>query len=303
MRGASTGGDGRRRLPAHLRRRFQAGGRAREVEDLLEKLDLHTVCHSAHCPNRSECFGSGTATFLILGDACTRQCRFCAIPAATAPSSVDWQEPERIAAAVRALGLRYAVITSVTRDDLPLGGADLFAACIRRLREENPAPHVEVLTPDFGGNRQALEMVLNACPDVFSHNVETAPDLYPDVRPEANYARSLGVLRWAAGHSPPPLTKSGLMVGLGETETQVLGVMDDLRNAGCEVLTIGQYLAPSPAHHPVVEYIGPERFDWYRREALRRGFRHVASGPFVRSSYRAHAALSATGSTQDAQQP
>ncbi|HUT23075.1 MAG TPA: lipoyl synthase, partial [Sumerlaeia bacterium] len=175
MRGASRDGDGRRRLPTHLRRRFRAGGRAREVEDLLEKLDLHTVCHGAHCPNRNECFASGTATFLILGDACTRRCRFCAIPTTTAPSPIDWREPERIAAAVRALGLRYAVITSVTRDDLPLGGADLFAACIRRLHGEIPPPKVEVLTPDFKGNRQALETVLNARPEVFSHNVETAP--------------------------------------------------------------------------------------------------------------------------------
>jgi lipoic acid synthetase len=274
-------------LPPHLRRRFRPAEVAR-VEGLLRARGLHTVCQSAHCPNVGECFGRGTATFLILGEVCTRHCRFCAIASDAPPAPPDPGEPARVLEAVRALGLSYVVITSVTRDDLPLGGAEQFAACIRVLREGAPGVRIEVLTPDFAGCDSALDLVLDAGPDVFNHNVETVPALYPAVRPEAGYARSLRLLERAARHAAPrAVTKSGLMLGLGETPEQVLAVFDDLRRAGCEMLTIGQYLAPSSRHHPVVEFVALERFEWYREEALRRGFRHVAAAPFVRSSYHA----------------
>lgn len=322
------------RLPPHLKRRFRPGGAVARIEKLLASRGLHTVCQSAHCPNQGECFGQGTATFLILGNVCTRNCRFCAITVDPYPPLPDPREPARILDAVRLLGLRYVVITSVTRDDLALGGAEQFAACIRILRANVPGIQIEVLTPDFQGNQTALDLVLAERPDVFNHNIETVPSLYPAVRPQANYEQSLAVLRHAAGYavrhalplqsghsdmpdlsdapdlshqsdfpdklftdtsssgasqpSPPAiLTKSGIMVGLGETPDEVLAVMDDLRRVECSILTIGQYLAPSPQHHPVVEYVPPERFRWYRVEALRRGFRFVASAPFVRSSYHA----------------
>ncbi|SDF45265.1 lipoyl synthase [Sporolituus thermophilus] len=272
--------------PPWLTQHIDTGAFAR-VERLLAGLKLHTVCQSASCPNIGECFGQGTATFLILGSVCTRRCAFCAVPKG-APAAPDTAEPERIAKAVQVLGLRHAVITSVTRDDLADGGASQFAACIERIRAVCPSVTVEVLTPDFAGNWRAAAQVLAACPDVFNHNIETVPRLYDKVRPSADYRRSLALLRQAAAGGVG-LVKSGVMVGLGETETEVLAVFADLAAAGVTAVTIGQYLRPSAAHLPVAEYIHPDKFAWYEQQARRAGFTAVAAGPLVRSSYHAAA--------------
>ena len=283
-----------RRLPPHLRRRLPAGGKIAEVEGVLQSCGLHTVCQSAHCPNRGECFGEGTATFMILGNACTRNCRFCAVETLEGTAPLDREEPGRIVEAVRELGLEYVVITSVTRDDLELGGADIFAACITGLREGCPGVRVEVLVPDFRGVAEAIDLVLDAGPDVFNHNVETVPDLYPQVRPQADYAQSLAVLRRAADRPTEgrPVVKSGVMVGLGETQEQLRQVFSDLAASGCEMLTIGQYLAPSGAHYPVVRYLEPKEFDELAELGRSEGIAQVVSGPFVRSSYHAHRSFS-----------
>jgi lipoic acid synthetase len=257
-------------------------------------MGLHTVCQSARCPNLGECFGRGTATFLILGNRCTRDCRFCAIehglPAPPAPD-----EPRRVAQAAARLGLRHVVVTSVTRDDLPDGGAGQFAATVRAIRELLPGARVEVLVPDFGGDWEALQLVLVVAPEVLNHNVETVPRLYPQARPQADYQRSLALLRRAgeASASGGLLTKSGLMVGLGESEEEVLGVLADLHCAGVAAITIGQYLQPTRSHLPVAEYVSPRRFEAYARQAQAMGFRHVMSGPLVRSSYHAADLLAA----------
>jgi lipoic acid synthetase len=226
------------------------------------------------------------ATFLIMGKVCTRSCRFCAVDSGT-PSALDPDEPLRLAEEVKRLGLRFVVVTSVTRDDLADGGAGHFARVIEVMRRECPGVGIEVLIPDFQGSRPALKTVVDASPEVLNHNVETVPRLYSSVRPQADYGRSLEVLRTAKALAPSLTTKSGLMVGLGETREEVLEVMVDLRSASCDVITIGQYLSPSAAHHPVVEYVKPEIFEKYHRDALRLGFRDAASGPFVRSSYMA----------------
>jgi len=268
-----------------LIRRIPAGGGMEKVQGLMDGLRLHTVCQSASCPNQGECFHSGTATFLILGGVCTRGCRFCAVPKGpTVP--VDSEEPANLAAAVKKLGLKHAVVTSVTRDDLPDGGAEQFAACIREIRAMNPGTTVEVLTPDFAGNAEALNVVLAESPEVFNHNVETVPRLYSTVRPQANYRQSLEVLRHAA-KAGIKRVKSGLMLGLGETEEEVVAVFQDLLDAGVNCLTVGQYLRPSREHLPVVDYVHPDQFKKLAEEAYRRGFIHVASGPLVRSSYHA----------------
>ena len=253
------------------------------VENLLGELSLNTVCRSARCPNRLECFAAGTATFLILGDRCTRDCRFCAVPSGR-PRAPDPDEPRRVAEAARRLRLRYVVVTSVTRDDLPDGGAGHFAAVVRRVREATGA-EVEVLVPDFRGEPAAVETVLAAGPAVFNHNVETVPRLYGEVRPQADFQRSLAVLRQAAASGIP--VKSGFMVGLGESEEEVLALLGELRRCGVAIVTIGQYLRPRGGTLPVKEYVEPGRFDHYRRRALEMGFLAAASGPFVRSSYRA----------------
>ena len=267
------------------------GGRNRTgVEDLLARLSLHTVCQEANCPNLMECYGRKTATFLILGPECTRNCTFCAVGKG-APLPPETGEPERVAQAVAELGLRHAVITSVTRDDLPDGGAGQFARVIQALRTACPETSVEVLIPDFAGNREALAAVVAAGPDILNHNVETVPRLYPEVRPMADYQRSLELLAAAKEMSPGLLTKSGIMVGLGETREEVLALFSDLVRAGCAMLTVGQYLAPSSAHHPVVEYVHPDIFEAYRLAALDAGFVHVSSGPLVRSSYLADLTL------------
>ena len=268
-----------------LIRRIPAGGGVERVQGLMDGLRLHTVCQSASCPNQGECFHSGTATFLILGGVCTRGCRFCAVPKGqTLP--VDPAEPTNLAAAVKTLGLKHAVVTSVTRDDLPDGGAQQFVDCIRAIRATSPGTTVEVLTPDFAGNTEALGVVLMEAPEVFNHNVETVPRLYSSVRPQASYRQSLSVLHQAAC-SGIKRVKSGLMLGLGETEEEVINVFQDLREEGVNCLTVGQYLRPSREHLPVVDYIHPDQFDKLAEEAYRIGFVHVASGPLVRSSYHA----------------
>jgi lipoic acid synthetase len=249
-------------------------------------LGLHTVCQEARCPNVGECWSHRTATFMLLGDTCTRNCGFCAV-AHGRPLTVDPDEPDRVATAVARLGLRHVVVTSVNRDDLPDGGAAHFAATARAIRAAVPAARVEVLVPDFQGDVAAVGVVAAAPVDVFNHNVETVPRLYKRVRPGARYERSLAVLAAAASARRGLLTKAGLMLGLGESTSELLGVFRDLRAIGCAILTLGQYLRPSPAHLPVERYVPPEEFATLRVEALGLGFRHVEAGPLVRSSYHA----------------
>lgn len=283
--GAST-----HRLPPWLRRPLATPGRSAAVQGVLDELDLHTVCQSAKCPNRGECFSSGTATFLIMGDACTRGCRFCAVDTRI-PEPLDPEEPSRLAEAARRMGLSHIVVTTVTRDDLPDGGAAHFVAVIEALRAAVPEAAVEVLTSDFAGRVESVDLVVGAAPDVFNHNLETIPRLYAEVRPGADYQRSLDVLararQRAAELGVDVPTKSGLMLGLGETLEEVRAVMGDLLEVGCEMLTVGQYLRPSPAHLPVAEFVAPEAFAQLRRDGRRMGFASVAAAPFVRSSYHA----------------
>jgi lipoic acid synthetase len=274
--------------PPWLRRRALTAEAWQEMKSLLDQLSLATVCEEAACPNIGECFGHRTATFLILGRTCTRSCRFCAVEHGQ-PQPVDPAEPQHVLDAVQHLGLRHVVITSVTRDDLPDGGAALFASCIRAIHSHSSAT-VEVLVPDFG-DEAALHVVLAARPEVFGHNIEVAPRLYPRIRPQADYQQSLQVLKRAKQLSPTTHTKSGLMVGVGEREQEITAVLHDLRAADCDLLTIGQYLRPSAKHHPVVEYVKPGVFEAYAQTARRLGFRGVLSGPFVRSSYRANSLL------------
>lgn len=279
------------RLPVWLRRPLATPGRANAVEGLLGELRLNTVCQSAKCPNRGECYSSGMATFLIMGDACTRGCRFCAVDTRK-PAPLDADEPARIAEAAHRMELSHVVVTAVTRDDLEDGGAVHFVAVIEALRVAVPGATIEVLTSDFGGRTVSVDAVVDARPDVFGHNLETVPRLYPRVRPGAEYRRSLGVLARArercseSGTAELP-TKSGLMLGLGETPAEVVEVMRDLREVGCELLTLGQYLRPSPAHLPVAGFVEPTVFEELAREARVLGFAAVASAPFVRSSYHA----------------
>ncbi|MCG6893938.1 MAG: lipoyl synthase [Desulfobacteraceae bacterium] len=275
------------RKPPWLKRRLPTGAAYENVRSLIQNGRLHTVCQEAKCPNIWECFSEKTATFLILGDRCTRDCRFCAV--AAGPSGPpDPGEPERVALAAETLGLRYAVITSVTRDDLADGGSGHFAETIRALKKRIPEVLVEVLIPDFQGSKTALETVLSAGPDVLNHNLETVPRLYPEVRPEADYHRSLTLLDRvrASGRGIP--SKSGIMLGLGEQDTEIRQVLADLLSVGCTMLTVGQYLQPSRSHLPVTRYVPPEEFDRWKETAKAMGFSEVASAPFVRSSYHAH---------------
>ncbi len=255
------------------------------MQQLLGELRLNTVCQQALCPNISECFSCGQATFLILGKLCTRQCSFCNVEK-TEPLPVDPHEPERVAEAVRRLNLSHVVITSPTRDDLPDGGAGLYAATVTALRAASPATRIELLIPDFLGAESSLETVVASGPDIIAHNVETVPRLY-HIRSGAEYGRSLQVLHRCAELAPAIRIKSGIMLGMGETEEEVLQVLTDLYGAGCSYLSMGQYLAPSRHHFPVQEYIRPERFDSLRERAQTSGFSHVESGPYVRSSYHA----------------
>lgn len=278
----------RERKPEWLKVRFPGGERYQRLQSLMRERRLHTVCEEARCPNIGECWNAGTATFMILGDVCTRSCGFCAVTTGRPEPALDWLEPQRLARAVHTLGLDYVVITSVNRDDQPDGGAAIFAACIRNIGRDNPRCRVEVLIPDFMGNWEALEVVVRARPFVLNHNIETAPRLYGRVRPKARYQRSIELLRRAKELDATLLTKSGLMVGLGETQEEVFGVMHDLRAAGVDLLTIGQYLRPSAQHLPIERYYAPEEFEPFRALGRELGFRNVEAGPLVRSSYRAH---------------
>jgi lipoyl synthase len=272
--------------PKWLRAPAPVGDNYRDLKGLIERLRLHTVCESAACPNVGECWNQRTATFMMLGNVCTRRCGFCAVQKG-APLPVDYGEPARIAEAVAAMGLKFAVITSVNRDDRPDGGAELFAMVIREIRQQVPGCGVEVLIPDFQGNLQAVETVMEAWPDVLNHNTETVPRLYRQVRLGARYERSLAVLQHARKARPETPTKSGVMLGLGETAGEVLQVMRDLRAHGVGILTLGQYLRPSPKHLPMVRYVTPEEFAEFGAAGREMGFAHVESGPLVRSSYHA----------------
>ena len=273
--------------PRWLKRRLPTGPVYEEVRALLNNSRLHTVCQEARCPNLWECFSRHTATLLIMGPCCTRNCRFCNVAHAQSPAPPDSGEPVRVAQAVEDLGLRYVVITSVTRDDLPDGGAGFFAKTIKEIRARMPHTLMEVLIPDFQGNKHALRTVIEAHPHVLNHNLETVPRLYPRVRPEADYERSLLLLKRATHYQPSILTKSGLMLGLGEFPDEVEKNLQDLLDSGCSILTLGQYLQPTREHLKVERFIPPEEFDGWKKAALEMGFSEVASGPLVRSSYRA----------------
>lgn len=272
--------------PAWLKVRLPGGDNYFRLKALVHGQHLNTVCEGARCPNIGECWGAGTATFMILGEVCTRACKFCAVKTGL-PPEYDTDEPRRIAEAIRSLGLRYAVITSVDRDDLPDGGAYIFSETIRRTRESCPGIRLEVLIPDFRGNLDALGAVVKAKPDVLGHNVETVPRLYPRARAGSGYRRSLDHLKNAKSFGIPVTTKSGLMLGLGEEHEEVLTVLRDLNDAAVDIVTLGQYLQPTREHLPVERFYTPKEFDDYRDYAYSLGFRSVASGPLVRSSYHA----------------
>ncbi|HEV2731457.1 MAG TPA: lipoyl synthase [Terriglobales bacterium] len=273
--------------PEWLKAKAPVGENFHNLKKLARSLGLHTVCESAQCPNIGECWNHRTATFMLLGDICTRRCGFCAVPKGK-PGTIDTDEPRRVAEAVATLGLKHAVVTSVNRDDDNLGGARIFAETIRQIRELLPGCRVEVLIPDFQGLDEALKIVLEACPDVLNHNTETVPRLYRVVRSGARYERSLRLLENTKKFSPGMVTKSGVMVGLGETITELVDVFRDLNSRGVDILTVGQYLRPSRDHLPIARFYTPEEFAYLKQEALRFGFRHVESGPLVRSSYHAH---------------
>lgn len=275
------------RKPPWLKVRFPGGQNYMRLKSLMREERLHTVCEEAHCPNIGECWEAGTATFMILGDTCTRACGFCAVKSGRPEAATDKLEPMRVANAVAQMGLTHAVVTSVNRDDQPDGGAEVFASTIRWIRRLSPGTSIEVLIPDFMGNWDALATVMAAQPEILNHNTESVPRLYRKVRPKARYERSLELLRRAKELDPGTITKTGLMVGLGETEHELLQVFEDLLANNVEVLTLGQYLRPSAKHLPLVRYYSPDEFDSLREQALALGFRHVEAGPLVRSSYHA----------------
>ena len=276
-----------RRHPPWIKARMPSGGNYAKLKKLMRDLQLHTVCEEARCPNIGECWNSRTATFMILGDVCTRRCMFCAVKKGTPGGVVDTDEPRRLGEAVGYLKLNHIVITSVNRDDLADGGASVFAECIAEARKHRPGCTVEVLIPDLEGNWDALAVIVQAHPEVLNHNTETVSRLYRRVRPYANYQQTLNLLRIGKQLDAQVLTKSGLMVGLGETVTELLETMQDIRNTECDILTIGQYLSPSPRHLPIQRYYTPEEFEELKAAGLEMGFRHVESGPLVRSSYHA----------------
>ncbi len=277
-----------KRKPEWLKIKLPGGGEFRDVKRALRKYRLHTVCEEARCPNLGECWGEGTATFMILGNVCTRFCKFCATQTGNPRGIIDETEPFRVAEAVRELKLKYVVLTSVTRDDLEDQGASIYKETIRAIKNKNPDTHVEVLTPDFYAKEELIETVVKAGPDVFAHNVETVRRLTPIVRDRRfSYEKSIKTLKITKKIRPHIVTKSGFMVGLGEKEDEVFETIKDLKNAGCEILTIGQYLQPTKRHLPVERYVTLEEFQRYRDFALEMGFKYVASGPLVRSSYRA----------------
>ena len=283
--------------PTWLRAKAPSGDNFHNLKKLARGLGLHTVCESAQCPNIGECWNHKTATFMLLGDICTRRCGFCAVPKGR-PEPIDWDEPRRVAEAVATLGLKHAVVTSVNRDDDNIGGAKVFAETIREIRELTPDCRIEVLIPDFQGLDGALKIVLDANPDVLNHNTETVPRLYRVVRSGARYERTLTLLANAKKFSPGMVTKSGVMVGLGESSEELVEVFRDLGNRGVDILTIGQYLRPSKDHLPIARFYGPEEFQYLKDEALRFGFRHVESGPMVRSSYHAHEQAESTSTSR-----
>ena len=272
--------------PSWLKKRIPPFQDLQRVKSILDETDLHTVCEEARCPNLGECFARGTSTFLILGKLCTRDCGFCAVGHGV-PAQPDEVEPEKVAQAVKKMGLQYVVITSVTRDDLSDGGASLFANTIQTIRALDSKTKVEVLIPDFQGSLNSFESVLKEGPDVLNHNIETVSRLYPEVRPQADYQRSLYLLKTSKESHPNVLTKSGFMLGLGENREEVLELLRDLRDAGCDLLTIGQYLQPRQDRLPVVRFVPPKEFEEYRTIGEEMGFKAVASGPFVRSSFHA----------------
>ena len=274
------------RRPSWIRVRAPSGETFEQLQQLMRRKALHTVCEEAGCPNMGECWGAGTATFLMMGDICTRTCGFCDIKRGR-PESLDWLEPERVAQAVKAMNLQHAVITSVNRDDRKDGGAPIFAMVIRRIRELLPGCSIEVLIPDFKGSVEALRIVMNARPEILNHNVETVPRLFKLVQPQDRYEWAKATLSNAKELDPDVLTKSGIMVGLGETMDEVKAVMEDLRSWGVEILTIGQYLQPSRKHLPIARYYTPDEFEQLREFGLQIGFKWVESGPLVRSSYHA----------------
>ena len=278
--------------PPWLKVRFPAGAGYQRIQELMRAKDLHTVCEEARCPNIGDCWSRGTATFMILGDTCTRSCGFCAVKTGR-PGTLDRGEPARVGLAVQQMALRHAVVTSVNRDELPDGGAELFAETIRWIRKLSPATTIEVLIPDFKGDEAAMRTVIDAAPEILNHNTETVPRLYRRVRPQADYRQSLELLRRAKAIAPTRLTKSGLMVGLGETREELRAVFADLAAQDVDILTVGQYLRPTPQHLPIERYYEPAEFAEMKAEALALGFRHVESGPLVRSSY--HAEEQASG--------
>lgn len=275
------------RKPDWLKIKLATGDNYKELKNMMRGKTLHTVCEEAKCPNIHECWANRTATFMILGDICTRACRFCAVTTGL-PTELDLQEPERVAEAAEQMGLRHVVVTSVARDDLKDGGASIFAATIRELRERLPLTGVEVLIPDFEGNEEALRTVLEAKPNILNHNVETVERLSDKVRAKAKYRRSIELLERSKRFAPSIPTKSSIMLGVGEDWGEILQTMDDLRTVDCNIMTIGQYLQPSMIHLPVTQYYTPEQFAELKEEGMKRGFSHVESGPLVRSSYHAH---------------
>lgn len=274
-----------RRLPEYLKRPIIDTDKTRTVRKILKTKCLNTVCENARCPNKNECYTKNTATFLIMGNNCTRNCRYCNISCAK-PEPLDFNEPSHVAEAVKDLGLKYSVITSVTRDDLPDGGAEHFAKCIYEIRKISPEVKIEILTPDFKGNKNSLNIIIKAHPDVFNHNIEAVKDIFKTARPQGNYECSLDVLKYVKDNSDI-LTKSGLMIGLGETFEQIEETLLDLKNIGCDIVTIGQYIQPSKEHLEVSKYYTPEEYDILRALADKIGIKHHQIGPLVRSSYRA----------------
>ena len=275
-----------RRIPDWIRVRVHRGEEYDRINRLVRERRLHTVCEEAACPNIFDCWNRGSATFMILGDVCTRACRFCHVTSGR-PTQLDLGEPDRVALSVAELGLRHAVITSVDRDDLRDGGAEIFARTIRAIRQLSPRTSIEVLTPDFAGNESAIQTVAEAQPDIFNHNVETVPRLYASIRPRSEFTRSLGLLRLVKGFQPETVTKSGVMVGLGETVPELIDVFKEMRGHEVDVLTVGQYLRPTPQHATVDRYYRPEEFSKLKEVALGLGFEHVEAGALVRSSYHA----------------
>lgn len=274
-----------RRLPEYLKRPIIDTDKTRTVRKILKTKCLNTVCENARCPNKNECYTKNTATFLIMGGNCTRNCRYCNISCAK-PEPLDIQEPKHVAEAVKALGLKYAVITSVTRDDLPDGGAEHFANCIYEIRKICPDTKIEILTPDFKGNKQSLDVIIKAHPDVFNHNIEAVDEIFKSVRPQGNYQCSLDVLKYVKENSDI-LTKSGLIIGLGETFEQIEKTLSDLKNVGCDIVTIGQYIQPSKQHLEVAKYYSPDEYEELKALAKKVGIKNYQIGPLVRSSYRA----------------